>query len=366
MADPISKQPVLLAAGGTGGHLFPAEALADALAQRGQRCELVTDTRVEEWVGRFPGDVHTITAGTVTGADLMSKIRGAWRLFLGYRQAGTLVRRLNPRAVVGFGGYPTVPPILAASRMGVPTLIHEGNAVMGRANRFLAPRVTRIAMGFPLRHNDFPDKSVLTGNPVRRPVTHAAETAFPVLPAGGTLRLLVFGGSQGARVMSDVVPNALQNMPDALQKRIHVTQQARDEDVFRVAKLYEKLGIAHQVENFFPDLPKRIAESHLVIARAGASTVSELAVIGRPALLVPLPGSLDQDQAANAEVLAAAGGAIMMPQTAFTPVSLAELLERLIDDPARLHRMASAARSIGVADASSRLAGEVLSILGSA
>lgn len=363
MAETLSKRPVLLAAGGTGGHLFPAEALADMLAQRGQRCELVTDTRVEDWVGRFPGDVHTITAGTVTGADLLGKIRGAFRLFLGYRQAGALIRKIAPRAVVGFGGYPTVPPLLAASRMGVRTLIHEGNAVMGRANGFLASRVTRIATGFPLRQSAFPEKTILTGNPVRRPVIHAAETAYPALAAGGTLRLIVFGGSQGARVMSDVVPNALQNMPEALRKRIHITQQARDEDVFRVTKLYEKLGMAHQVENFFADLPKRIAESHLVIARAGASTVSELAVIGRPGLLVPLPGSLDQDQSANAEVLVAAGGAIAMPQSAFTPVSVAELLERLIDDPARLQRMAAAAKSIGVADAAARLAGEVLSIL---
>jgi UDP-N-acetylglucosamine--N-acetylmuramyl-(pentapeptide) pyrophosphoryl-undecaprenol N-acetylglucosamine transferase len=363
MSEIAQSRPVLLAAGGTGGHLFPAEALADALAQKGVRAELVTDTRVEEWVKRFPGDVHTIVAGTVTGAGLEAKLRGAWRLFRGYRQSAALIARIRPRAVIGFGGYPTVPPLIAASRKGLPTMIHEGNAVMGRANRFLAPRVTRIATGFPLRDDAFPDKTVLTGNPVRRPVLHAAETPFPTLAPGGTLRLIVFGGSQGARVMSDVVPNALQNLPEGARARIHITQQARDEDVFRVNKLYEKLGIAHVVENFFDDLPKRIAESHLVIARAGASTVSELAVIGRPAVLVPLPGALDQDQAANGEVLAAAGGAVVMPQSSFTPVSLAELLERMMDDPARLERMAGAAKSIGVSNAAARLAGEVLSIL---
>lgn len=358
-----SPRPILLAAGGTGGHLFPAEALAEVLVQRGQKVELVTDTRVDAWVERFPGEVHVITAGTVTGSGLLSKLRGVWRLFKGLRQARKLLDKVDPAVVVGFGGYPTVPPILAARMAGIPTLIHEGNAVMGRANRFLAPRVGRIATGFPLKDDAFPEKTEHTGNPVRKPVLHAAEQPYPPLAEGGVVRLVVFGGSQGARVMSDVVPHAVQNMPEAARKRLHITQQARDEDVFRVQKLYEKLGVPCEVEHFFSDLPQRIAASHLVIARAGASTVSELAVIGRPGILVPLPGALDQDQAANGEVLAGAGGALVINQSAFTPVSLAELLERLMEDPARLRTMAEAARSIGRADAASRLATEVLSIV---
>lgn len=360
MAD--TSRLILLAAGGTGGHLFPAEALAEVLVSRGHKVALVTDTRVDAWVERFPGDVHTITTGTVTGAGLKSKLRGLWRLFQGVMQARRLIRDLDPAIVVGFGGYPTVPPILAAKGAGLPTLIHEANAVMGRANRFLAPRVMRIATGLELKDNLFPDKTVVTGNPVRKPVLHAKEIDYPALKPGGTVRLLVFGGSQGARVMSDVVPNALQNLPEEVRKRFHVTQQARDEDVFRVAKMYEKLGVAHQVEHFFDDLPKRMAESHLVIARAGASTVSELGVIGRPSILVPLPGALDQDQAANGAMLANAGAAIVILQPAFTPISLADLLDRLADDPDRLQRMALAARTTGVSDAASRLASEVLSI----
>jgi UDP-N-acetylglucosamine--N-acetylmuramyl-(pentapeptide) pyrophosphoryl-undecaprenol N-acetylglucosamine transferase len=361
MPDP--KRPILLAAGGTGGHLFPAEALAEALVKRGEMVELVTDTRVESWVERFPGDVHTITAGTVTGSGLAAKLKGAWRLLLGLKQAHALLGRVNPKIVVGFGGYPTVPPVLAARFKGIPTLIHEGNAVMGRANRFLAPKVGRIATGFPLKTDAFPEKTVVTGNPVRKPVLHAAETAYPPLSEGGVLRLLVFGGSQGARVMSDVVPNALQNLPEALRKRIHITQQARDEDVFRVTKIYEKLGIPHVVEHFFSDLPQRIAESHLVIGRAGASTVSELGVIGRPGILVPLPGALDQDQAANGAVLAEVGAAVVMAQSTFTPVALADLIEKLAADPLLLTGMAASAKQVGVPDAASRLATEVLSIL---
>lgn len=360
---PSSKRPILLAAGGTGGHLFPAEALAEALTQRGQPVQLVTDTRVDDWVERFPGEVNTIIAGTVTGAGLWSKLKGIWRLIKGLRQANALLRRIEPLAVIGFGGYPTVPPVLAAKFRGIPTMIHEGNAVMGRANRFLAPRVGRIATGFALKDNAFPKKSVVTGNPVRKPVLHAAGIPYPALSETGPVRLIIFGGSQGARVMSDVLPNALQNLPELLCARLHITHQARDEDVFRVTKLYEKLGVAHVVEHFFVDLPKRIAESHLVIARAGASTVSELGVIGRPSILVPFPGALDQDQAANGEVLAAAGAAICVAQSAFTPVSLAEMLERLLADPLRLQKMAASAKSVGVPDAASRLADEVLSIL---
>jgi UDP-N-acetylglucosamine--N-acetylmuramyl-(pentapeptide) pyrophosphoryl-undecaprenol N-acetylglucosamine transferase len=360
---PDQKRPVLLAAGGTGGHLFPAEALAEVLAQRGQQIALVTDTRVDAWVERFPGDVYTLTSGTVTGSGLISKARGVLRLVRGVMQANSLISRLNPKVIVGFGGYPTVPPVLVGSMKGIPTLIHEGNAVMGRANRFLAPRVSRIATGFPLKHADFPDKTVLTGNPVRKPVLRAAEKPFSLFEADGEVRILAFGGSQGARVMSDVVPTALHNLPEEIRKRLRVTQQAREEDVFRVQTSYTKHGISAEVASFFSDLPARMAESHLVIARAGASTVSELAVVGRPSVLVPLPGAIDQDQASNAEVISAAGGAVIMPQSQFSPNHLTDLVAQLINEPEKLNRMAGAARSIGVSNAASRLASEVLSLL---
>lgn len=359
------KRPILLAAGGTGGHLFPAEALAEVLIQRGHRVALVTDKRVagSDWASRFPGDVHMLTAGTVTGASLMAKVQGGFRLLMGLKQAWSLLGEINPRAVIGFGGYPTVPPVMAATFRKIPTIIHEANAVMGRANRFLAPRVTSIATGFPLSEPEFADKTVFTGNPVRRPVLLAASKDYDRPQPGGQLRLLVFGGSQGARVMSDVVPGALQHVPEALRARLHITQQARDEDINRVSKMYAALGIAHEVQSFYDDLPHRIAAAHLVIARAGAMTVSELAVIGRPGILVPLPGALDHDQAENAAIIAEAGGAIPIAQEVFTPVSLAELLERLANQPERLERMAHDAKKVGISDASARLASHVLSIL---
>jgi UDP-N-acetylglucosamine--N-acetylmuramyl-(pentapeptide) pyrophosphoryl-undecaprenol N-acetylglucosamine transferase len=365
MPDAKSKKLIVLAAGGTGGHLFPAEALGVELVNRDCQVALVTDKRIagSDWASRFPGEVFTLTAGTVTGSGLLAKVSGGFRLVKGTMEAMSLLGRLKPSAVVGFGGYPTVPPVLAASLKGIPTILHEANAVMGRANRFLAKRATSIATGFPDPDPAFPDKTVFSGNPVRKPVLLAAESVYePPLP-GQPLRLLVTGGSLGARVMSDVVPGAFQHIAPELRQRFVVTQQAREEDEVRVSKVYQSLGVKHEVRPFFADLPHRMAEAHLVIARAGAMTVTELSVIGRPALLVPYPGALDQDQAKNAAVLVAAGGALAVPQTAFTPVSLAEILERKLSRPERLAEMAMKAKSIGVSDASQRLASHVLSIL---
>ena len=364
MPDPHSKGLILLAAGGTGGHLFPAEALGVELSARGASVALVTDARIggSDWASRFPGDVFSITAGTVTGSGIIAKSIGGLKLLKGLQEAYGLIGRLKPRLVVGFGGYPTVPPLLAARLRGIPTVIHEANAVMGRANRFLAPRVTSIATGFPMPTAAFPDKTHFTGNPVRKPVLLAADVPYQAPESGQPFHVLVFGGSLGARVMSDVVPGAIQHLSDGLRKRLHITQQAREEDISRVSKLYAALGVQHEVKPFFSDLPHRIAASHLVISRAGAMTVTELSVIGRPAILVPLPGALDQDQAMNGAVLAQAGGAITMPQSAFTPVSLAELLERKAGEPHRLADMAAKAKSIGFSDAAARLAAHVLSI----
>jgi len=366
MAEMRKHGPILLCAGGTGGHLFPAEALAEALARRGQKVVLVTDTRIasSEWVSRFPGDIHTITAGTVTGAGVFARLRGVARLVLGLKQAMALLGEIQPSLVVGFGGYPTVPPLLAAKLRRIPTLIHEANAVMGRANRFLAPRVEAIATGFPVDMGGFAHKTVFTGNPVRRPVLLAAAEPYTRPEITKPFRLLVFGGSQGARVMSDVVPGAMQHIPDSLRRRLHIIQQAREEDLPRVEKFYTALGITHDVKPFFADLPYRIAASHLVIARAGAMTVSELAVIGRPGILVPLPGALDQDQAMNAAVLTGLNAAISLPQNAFTPVSLADILVRLADAPERLCSMAEAARKAAMPDAAEKLADHALSMPG--
>ncbi len=362
-----SKPLVLLAAGGTGGHLFPAEALAVALARRGIEVDLATDERAVRYGGAFRArETHIIPSETVRGRDPMALARTASALGLGIIKAWRLLGRIKPVAVVGFGGYPTVPPMLAAALRWVPTVIHDFNAVIGRANRLLAPRVTAIATTFPDildREPALAAKATHTGNPVRPVVIQAAATPYEVPHHAGPLRLLIFGGSQGARVMSDVVPAAIATLDPVLRLQIEVVQQARDEDVARVNATYAKAGVVTaEIAPFFADLPARIAKAHLVISRSGASTVAELAAIGRPSILVPLPGALDQDQLANATVLARAGGAALLTQDAFTPDRLAQEIAALAADPARLVAMAAAARSVGTLDAADRLAELVMRV----
>ena len=359
---------VLVAAGGTGGHLFPAEALAAALAKRNVTVGLLTDARAARHAGAFaPDAVHVIPSATVRGRDPLSLAKTGGLLGYGTLKAWLMLPRLRPAIVVGFGGYPTVPPLLAASLRGIPTLIHEQNAVMGRANRFLAPRVRAIALGFAgvLRGDAALNaKATHTGNPVRPAVIAAAATSYPPLADGGPLRLLVFGGSQGARVMADIVPPAIENLDGSLRARLHIVQQARDEDFPRVRDNYARLGVAAEVAPFFGDLPARMAASHLIISRSGASTVAELAAIGRPGILVPLPHALDQDQRANAGFLMDAGGAIRVDQAELTPNRLASEITALAADPGRLAAMAAAAKAVGILDAADRLADLVLRVAG--
>ncbi|MFG1431816.1 undecaprenyldiphospho-muramoylpentapeptide beta-N-acetylglucosaminyltransferase [Xanthobacter sp. V2C-8] len=350
---------VLLAAGGTGGHLFPAEALAAVLTARGLQVDLATDERAARYAGHFPArELHVLPADTVRGRSPVALARTGLALASGLMRGLALVRRLKPAVVVGFGGYPTVPPLLAASLLGVPTVIHEANGVMGRANRLLARRASAIATGFPGLAKDDPAlaaKAVWTGNPLRPAALAAAAVPYdPPLP-GGALRVLVFGGSQGARVMSEVVPQALAALPAQVRGRIVLTQQAREEDLPQVAAAYDALGLNAEVAPFFDDLPARMARAHLVISRSGAGTVAELAAIGRPAILVPLPHALDQDQAANARALADTGGALALRQVEFDAARLAAELARLADAPETLTRMAERARSAGVLDAAERL-----------
>jgi UDP-N-acetylglucosamine--N-acetylmuramyl-(pentapeptide) pyrophosphoryl-undecaprenol N-acetylglucosamine transferase len=269
--------------------------------------------------------------------------------------------------VVGFGGYPTVPPVWAAALRRIPTVIHEQNAVMGRANRLLAARVSAIATSFPgvLDHDPkLSAKGTRTGNPVRPVVIAAAATPYAAPDATGPLRLVAFGGSQGARIMADVVPPAIERLDPALRARLSIVQQAREEDIARVKDVYTRAKVAAEVAAFFTDLPARIAASHLVMSRSGASTVAELAAVGRPAILVPLPHALDQDQAANAGVLERAGGAICLRQHDFTAERLAAEIATLASAPQKLVAMAAAARSQGAPDAAERLADLVLRIVG--
>ena len=360
MADAPATIHVLLAAGGTGGHLFPAEALSHALRRRHVNVTLVTDTRAIEFAGGFPADaVHAVPSATPSGGSLLGKIEAAFQLAKGVFAARKLLGEMKPDIVVGFGGYPTVPPLLAASMMRIATIVHEQNAVVGRANRFLSGRVGVIATGFA-DVGGLSDaaraKCVHVGNPVRPAVTHAASTAFEAPETLGDLRLLVFGGSQGARVMADVLPPALEQLSPSETARLVIVQQARVEDDRRVRSVYERLGLRHTISHFFHNLPEEMARAHLVIGRSGASTVAELGVIGRPSILVPLPGALDQDQTANAKSLEAIGAATLIPQSEFTPKRLAAELRGLLADPVSLTQAAQAAKTAGIPNAAERLA----------
>jgi UDP-N-acetylglucosamine--N-acetylmuramyl-(pentapeptide) pyrophosphoryl-undecaprenol N-acetylglucosamine transferase len=354
-----------VAAGGTGGHLFPAEALAVALSRRGVTVDLVTDERASRY-GDFPGHaIHIVPSATLAGPNPFRLAGATIKLCRGIITSLRLLKRLRPAAIVGFGGYPTIPPLFAAGMREIPAVIHEANGVLGRANRLLGRRVQAIATGFSgLLADDrqLGPKVTHTGNPIRPAVVEAARAPWP--DATGPLRILVFGGSQGARVMADVVPAAIELVPMALRARLSVTQQARDEDVTRVRSAYQRFGLAAEVEPFFRDLPARIAASHLVISRSGASTVAELAAIGRPAILVPLPHALDQDQRANAAMLQRAGGAILMDQARFTPGNVAAEIARLAAAPDTLAEMAAAAKRQGVLDSADRLADLVMEVAG--
>jgi UDP-N-acetylglucosamine--N-acetylmuramyl-(pentapeptide) pyrophosphoryl-undecaprenol N-acetylglucosamine transferase len=346
--------------------LFPAEALAIALAKRGVAVELATDERAARYGAAFPARAtHVLRSATFSRRDPVGAVHTAVMLGRGVIEAIGLLGRLRPAAVVGFGGYPTIPPVLAAVLRRVPTVIHEQNGVLGRANRFLAPAARAIATSFAGLCDDRPRlaaKATATGNPVRPAVVEAAATPYP--DADGPFSILVFGGSQGARVMADVVPAAIEFVPMAVRARLSIAQQAREEDLVRVRNAYARMGVAAEVEPFFQDLPRRMAQSHLVISRSGASTVAELAAIGRPSVLVPFPSALDRDQHANATMLERSHGAILFEQARFTPKKLAAEVARLAADPTELPAMAAAARASGTLDAAERLADLVMKVGG--
>lgn len=354
----MAKGVILLAAGGTGGHLFPAEALAHELKERGWTIHLATDDRAERFAGHFPAEaIHQIRSATLGSKNPLALLATFWKLWGGVRQASAVIRRIKPAVVVGFGGYPTLPPLYAATRRGVATMIHEQNAVMGRANRALSRRVTAIAGGFlPEDTSAAGAKTVTTGNPVRPQVIAASATPYSVSRSGDGFRLLVFGGSQGAQFFSDAVPAAVAQLTKDQLARLSVVQQARAEDVARVKAAYEKIGVKADVSPFFTDMAARMAACHLVISRSGASTVSEIAVIGRPALLVPYPHALDHDQAANAAALAAAGGAEVHAQSTLSVEKIAGLIGGLMNDPDWLASMAAAGKTAGKPDATRLLA----------
>lgn len=359
---------IVLAAGGTGGHLFPAEALGSVLVQRGFRVRLITDERASRYSGFFSdGMFDIVPSETFRSKNPIALARTIATLGFGTGIAFNLMRKLKPVAMIGFGGYPTLPPLMAAKVCGVPTLLHESNAVLGRANRFLAKYVTAIATSLPGvldRDPALAPKTTTTGTPLRPAILSAADQAYAAPEINGPLKLLVVGGSQGARIMADVVPPAIARLEPALWNRLVLMQQVREEDMTRVRAVYGQLKINAELVPFFSDMPARLASAHLVVSRSGAGTVAELAGIGRPSILVPLPGSLDQDQFANAGVLMNAGGAIRIPQTEFTPDRLAAEISALAAEPPRLAAMAQGARSTGTLDAAERLADLVAKVAG--
>lgn len=357
--------PILVAAGGTGGHLFPAEALCAELLRRGRAVHLAADARTAAFAERVPGiAVHRVRAGRFAGNPL-ARARGLAELALGVIAARALLRRLNPAAVVGFGGYPSVPTMLAAARLGLPSLIHEQNAVLGRANRLLAPRVRRIATGFPVTAGLRPEdrgRAVQTGNPVRPAILEAGKIPYRPPAPEGLLELLILGGSQGAHIMSEIVPPALARLPQGLRARLRVAHQARPEDLAGAAAAYRAAGIAAEVQSFFADVPERLARAQLAICRAGASTIAELAACGRPAVLVPYPYATDDHQSANARAFAEAGAGWVTPQKALQPEALAGRLLQLFGDAA-LASASAAARRFGRPEAARHLADVTLGLI---
>ncbi len=365
MTDLRNQSPIVLAAGGTGGHVFPAQALAETLLARGHRLALITDHRGAEYGGALGRiDTYRISARRLGGGPV-GILMGLLALGRGLIQARGLLKRLMPSAVVGFGGYPSMPTMAAATQGGYPTMVHEQNAVLGRVNKLLAPRVARIATSFVavsgIRAADR-GKIVLTGNPVRGDIAALHGANYKPPTPTGPVRILITGGSQGARVMSEVPPAAMALLPDHIRNRLEIVQQCRAEDLENVRSLYEACGVKAELASFFDDMPLRLAAAHLVIGRAGASTVAELAAVGRPSILSPYPQATDDHQSANARALQDVGASWPMAQDDFTADALAGLLRELIRSPERLSRAAHAAHEAGQPDAASRLADAVAAL----
>jgi UDP-N-acetylglucosamine--N-acetylmuramyl-(pentapeptide) pyrophosphoryl-undecaprenol N-acetylglucosamine transferase len=350
---------VILAAGGTGGHIFPAEALAREMMQRGYATCLVTDYRG----GKFGGDMQGVPVmrirASALGRSFFKKLRGAIEMAIGTVQAFIILKRMKPALVVGFGGYPCVPTVFAAAKMGIPIMLHEQNAVLGRANRVLAPLARLIATSFPhvsgLQAN-INAKTALVGTPVRPAIVALHDKPYPFVSADSPLRLLVVGGSLGAQVFSTVVPKAISLLPDALRKRVLISQQCRAGDIENVRQIYSIQGMRAELATFFNDIPERLSNCHLAICRSGASTVAELCAAGRPAILVPYPHAIADEQKANAQYMAEAGAGWLIPENALTPEALAVRLESLLAVPGTLSQAADAARSLSRVNAAKDLA----------
>ncbi len=356
----MTARIAVVAAGGTGGHLFPAEALARALIQRGWRIVLATDDRVSSLSHAFPAEeIVTLDAATVRRRDPVSLARAAGTVASGVVQGRAALSRIRPDVVVGFGGYPSLPALIAAISQGRRTVIHEQNAVSGRANRFIAPYVTAIGCAFDTlgkANARTQARKVVVGNPVRPEIRALADLAYVAPEEGGEIRLLITGGSQGARLLSELLPAAIAKLPETLRARLSVEQQTRAESLEIARSIYADALVKAETAPFFRDMAGRLAQAHLVIGRSGASTVSEVAVAGRPSILIPLGVSLDDDQGQNAKVLETAGAAQVARENTLTQPMMTAALETLLSNPKRLAKMAAAARRVARPDAAERLA----------
>jgi len=353
----VSKFAVL-AAGGTGGHMFPAQSLAEELLRRGWRVALATDKRGLNYADGFPEAVErrALKAATPARGGIIAKIAAPLALISGTIEAVRWFKSDRPDAVIGFGGYPAAPATAAAIRLKVPRIIHEQNAVLGRANKLFVKRVDLLACGIGKPTNTPSGvETTIVGNPIRDTALSFADT--PYTPIGeGPIRLLAFGGSQGSKALSDMIPNALAGLPEALRGRLQTTLQVREAGLDAAKEQLAAANIQADVVPFFDDMPKRISEAHLVIARAGASTCAELTALGRPAILVPLPSAMGDHQTANARSLEQSGGAILLPEKDMTEQGMTDLIASLLNDPTKLSQMAAAAKTLGKPNAATDLA----------
>ena len=348
---------LIIAAGGTGGHMFPAQALAEVMLARGWRVRLSTDARGARYTGGFPDAVEIVQVNSATFArgGLAAKAMVPLRICAGALGAMARMLRDRPAAVVGFGGYPSIPALGAAWALRLPRMVHEQNGVLGRVNEVFSKRVDAVACGtWP---TTLPEgvEGVHVGNPVRGAVLDRAGAGY-IAPGDYPMELLVMGGSQGARILSDVVPPAIANLPMDMLRNIRVSHQARDEDGERVSAFYAEHGISADVQPFFDDVPRRMSEAQLVISRAGASSVADISVIGRPSILIPFAAATGDHQTANARGLVEAGAAIMVPEDAANPESLSEQIHTVLGNSDAAMQMALAALSVGKPEAAEALA----------
>lgn len=349
---------ILLAAGGTGGHIFPACALAEELLLRGYHVEVATDTRGLKYFHGLDSQIprHVISSGTNV-AGISGKVFGGIELLKGIFQSIKLIQKIQPIAIVGFGGYPSVPPLFAGQVLQVKTIIHESNAILGLANKLLAHFASKIALSYPdtaSLSDSFKQKSICTGNPIRQAIADLSIIPYPQM--NDKITIMIFGGSQGAKVFSDIVPLAIVALPPELQSRLNIIQQSIPSSIDTVRNIYSNSQLDFEIKSFFDDMPDRIKKTHLFITRSGASTTAEFTAAGRPAIYVPFPRHKDNQQVFNAEQVVKAGGGWVILEKDLTVERLKSTLEDLLNNPEKLQNAASAARNLGLIDATQRLA----------